>query len=96
MTVGGPTGFVGTEPGAWPNESTPFNPPQSTGALLNGGFIVPSGAGGEQGYASNSTTVPGPMGGNPSMETVTARATDASGAKITATLTLTVVQTGGL
>jgi hypothetical protein len=96
MTVGGPTGFVGTEPGAWPNESTPFNPPQSTGALLNGGFIVPCGAGGKQGYASNSTTVPGPMGGNPSMETVTARATDASGAKITATLTLTVVQTGGL
>jgi hypothetical protein len=30
------------------------------------------------------------------MENVIARATDASGAKITATLTLTVVQTGGL
>jgi hypothetical protein len=89
MNTGGPTGFLGAQPGAWPNESTPFNPPQSTGALLNTGFIVPCGAGGAQGYASA-------RGPNSSMETVTALATDASGAKITATLTLTVVANGGL
>jgi hypothetical protein len=89
MNTGGPTGFLGAQPGAWPNESTPFNPPQSTGALLNTGFIVPCGPGGAQGYASA-------RGPNSSMETVTALATDASGAKITATLTLTVVANGGL
>jgi hypothetical protein len=95
----GPTGFIGMEPGSWPAYASTFNPPQATTALLNSSFRVPCGPGGKQGYAdiAAGNGAPGRYSFvSPSSETVTAIATDASGARITATLTMTVVSGGGL
>ena len=95
----GPSGFIGMEPGSWPASASTFNPPQATTALLNSSFRVPCGPGGKQGYAdiAAGNGTPGRFSFvSPSSETVTAIATDASGAQITATLTMTVVSSGGL
>jgi hypothetical protein len=95
----GPSGFIGMEPGSWPASASTFNPPQATTALLNSSFRVPCGPGGKQGYAdiAAGNGTPGRFSFvSPSSETVTAIATDASGARITATLTMTVVSSGGL
>jgi hypothetical protein len=96
MGTPGPTGYIGTEPGSWPAYASNFNPPQATAAMLNSKFVVPCGPGGAQGYASSMPGNQG-IGATSSSQTVTAIATDASGAPpITATLTMTVVSSGGL
>jgi hypothetical protein len=88
----GPSGFVGQEPGVWPSESSTGSASQPILALYNPNYVVPCGTGGQNGYASYN----GFPHSTPSSQTVTAHATDGSGAKITATLTMTVVQSGGL
>jgi hypothetical protein len=56
---------------------------------------VPCGPGGAQGYASDLIGNQG-VGFTASSQTVTALANDASGATLPATLTMTVVSSGGL
>jgi hypothetical protein len=96
--VNTPTGYIGTEPGSWPAYPSTFNPPQSTAAMFNPTFVVPCGPGGNQGYADiaagHGST--GLAFGTPSSAIITAHATDNSGATLSATLTLTVVESGGL
>jgi hypothetical protein len=65
--------------------------------MLNTSFVVPCGPGGNQGYASINVPNGSYRYGASSSQTVTAVATDASGATIpAATLTMTVVSSGGL
>jgi len=73
--------YLGPEPSAWPPAATPFSPPRPAGSLLNPNFVLPCGAGSAR------------IG---STQTITATASDATGAQITGVLTMQVNPAAGI